>query len=219
MAAKRLELRLTQREVCERAEVSANVVSGVETGRFRPSANLLEKFSQILNCEIPMELIPVPHVREISHIERETGLGKFLAEKRQELRLNVVQFAQKAETSQGVVSGIERGTYRAGSRVLAKISKAIGCEIPAELIPTPSKYGSRGPRTGQEGFSSSVLVQLSDQNLADLERIKELCDIRVNTEAVRKALRILRLLLEKQNDKHVVCLRKDGNIVELEFLF
>jgi len=293
LAAKRLGLSLSQREVCERIEVSANVVSSVETGRLRPSAKLLEKFSRILNCDIPTELIPIRPVREHSHHERETGLGKFLTEKRQELKLSQAQLAQKAEISTHIVSGIERGTYRAGTSVLARISKAIGCEIPAELIPVRksrqcaiSTFGfttERGTSLGkfvtdrrlelklsqeevarrantsmstissiergiyrpgsqmvkklskalecqipdelvaQRGqrvpTESPVVVHLSEQNLADLNRIKELSDIRVNTEAVRKSLKILRILLEKQRDGHTVCLRKDGNIVELEFLF
>lgn len=207
LAAKRLELHLTQREVGERTEVAASLVSGIETGSFRPSTNLLKKFSQIFSCEIPAEMIPAPCARENSHIERETGLGKFLTEKRQELKLNQRQFAQKAKISIVVISGIERGTYRLGSRMVERLSKALGCQIPAELIV-------------QRGFAFSLgVVHLSEQNLADLDRIKELSDIRANTEAVRKSLKILRILLEKQKDGNTVCLRKEGNIVELEFLF
>lgn len=225
LAAKRLELHLTQREVGERAEVGTTVVSALENGRLRATPNVLEKLQKALDCQIPPELIPPPHVRQNGHykdvgftIARE-GLGKFVTERRIELKLSQAQFAQQAGTGTAVISGIERGTYRPGEGMVARLSKALGCEIPAELIPTPRRSGPRGPRTEQEGFSSSVMVHLSDQNLADLDRIKELSDIRVNTEAVRKALKILRLLLEKQKDGSAVCLRKGDNIVELEFLF
>lgn len=218
LAAKRLELHLTQREVGERTEVDAGVVSGIETGRLRPSTNLLKKFSQIFSCEIPAELIPVPRARENNHPERKTGLGKFLTEKRQELKLNQGQFAQKAETSLAIISGIERGTYHPGSQMVKRLSKALGCQIPAELIAQCRQR--MFAENSQQGFESSpVVVHLSEQNLADLDRIKELSDIRVNTEAVRKSLKILRIMLEKQKDGNTVCLRKDGNIVELEFLF
>jgi transcriptional regulator with XRE-family HTH domain len=225
LAAKRLELRLTQREVSERAEVGAAVVSGIETGRLRPSSNVLEKIAKVLDCQIPPELIPELHRRN-GHkkepgftIERESPLGKFITTRRLELQLSQAQVAQRAETSRMMVSGIERGTYLPGKYALEKISKALECEIPAELYPVPRERKSRmGPRNLTDA-PQSVMVHLLDQNLADLERIKELSDIRANTEAVRKALKLLRLLLEKQNDKHSICLRKDGNVVELEFFF
>lgn len=305
LASKRLELHLTQREVAERAEIRTQYVSAYETGRLQPSVKVLDMLAKALNCEIPPEMIPPPHIRKYEHgagynTKREPGLGKFLTEKRLGLKLSQAQFAQKAEISAAVVSGIERGTYRLGSKILGKISKAIGCkipqefvpvhelrpgstevgfvveqetglgkfltarrlelklsqaqvaqrtntgtavisgiergtyrlgssmserlskalecEIPAELIPQPRQRISA--ESTQQGFASSpVVVHLSEQNLADLDRIKKLSDIRVNTEAVKKALKILRILLEKQKDGHTVCLRKEGNIVELEFLF
>lgn len=225
LVAKRLELHLTQREVSEDAEIQSSVVSGVETGRLHPSPILLEKLMTVLNCQIPPELIPPPSNRNNGNkaswfiTKRETALGQLVTTRRLELRLSQAKVAERASTGIAVISGIERGTYRPGSQMVKRLSKALEFEIPAELIPALKQRGRRGPRTEQKGFSSSVMVQLSDQYLADLERIKELSDIRVNTEAVRKALKLLRILLEKQDDKYVVCLRKDKDIVELEFLF
>lgn len=224
LSAKRLELRLTQREVSERAEIRSNVVSGVETGRVHPSPNLLKKFTTVLNCQIPPELIPSPSDRNNGHTlagftpKRETALGQLVTTRRFELQLSQAQVAERASMSTSVVSGIERGTYRPRDQILERLSKGLEFEIPAELRPAPRPRGRPGPRTEQEGFSSSVMVHLSDQNLADLERIKELSDIHRNTEAVKKALKLLRILLEKRNDKYVVCLRKDKDIVELVFL-
>lgn len=224
LAAKRLEFRLSQSEVAERGEIQNSVVSGIETGRLRPSPNLLDKFAKALNCQIPPELIPPPRDHSNGRkdpryrTERETELGKFVTTRRLELRLSQAQVADKASTVTTVISGIERGTYHLGGLMLEKISKALECEIPAELVPTPRSRGRRN-RTAQSALATSVLVHLSNQNIADLERIKELSDIRANTEAVLKALKLLRILLEKQNDKYVVCLRKDKDVVELEFMF
>ncbi|MEK7507390.1 MAG: helix-turn-helix transcriptional regulator [Patescibacteria group bacterium] len=134
--------------------------------------------------------------------------------KRLGLRLSQAQVAEKAGTTPATVSRIEQGTYRPGGLMLEKISKALECEIPAELILT---LGRREPR--QDAPVSSVVVHLSGQNIADLEKIKELPDIRVNIEVVRKALKLLRRLLEKQSDGYVVCLRKDKDVIELEFMF
>jgi len=225
LATKRLELRLTQREVSERAEIYPSIVSSVETGRLHPSPRLLEKFVTALNCQIPPELIPPPSDRNNGHkamgftTERKTALGQLVTTRRLELRLSQVEFAKRVGTGISVISGIERGTYRPSNHMVERLSKALEFEIPAELRPTPKQHGPRGQRTKQEGFSSLVTVPMSDQNLADLERIKELSDIRVNTEAVRNALKLLRIILEKQNDKYVVCLRKDMDIVELELIF
>lgn len=225
LTMKRLELRLTQREVSERAEMPTSVVSGVETGRLHPSPNQLEKFTTVLNCQIPPELIPPPSGRNNGHkaprftTKRETALGQLVTTRRLELRLSQTEVASRASTGIAVISGIERGTYRPSGQMVERLSKALKFELPAELIPAPKQRGRRGPRTEQEGSSSSVMVALSDQSLADLNRIKELSDIRMNTEAVRKALKLLRILLEKQHDKYVVCLLKDKDFVELEFLF
>jgi len=224
LAAKRLELRLSQREVAERGEIQNGVVSSVETGRLRPNPNLLDKFAKALDCQIPPELIPPPRDRSNGHkdpgytTERETELGKFVTTRRLELRLSQAQVADKASTATRVISGIERGTYHLGGLMLEKISKALECEIPAELVPMPRLRGRR-TRTTQDAPATSVMVHLSDQNIDDLEKIKELSDIRVNTEAVRKAIKLLRRLLEKQSDGYVICLRKDKDIIELEFMF
>lgn len=218
LAAKRLELRLSQRQLCERAKIGSNVISGVETGRFHPNPNLLEKLAKALDCQIPPELIPSPRDRRNGHKgpERKTELGKFVTTRRLELQLSQAQVADKASTATCIISGIERGTYHLGGMMLERLSEAIECEIPAELIPTPK---SRGRRTKQDAPTTSVMVHLSEQSIADLEKIKELSDIRVNTEAVRKTLKLLRRLLEKQSDGYVICLCKDKNVVELEFMF
>jgi transcriptional regulator with XRE-family HTH domain len=55
---KRLELRLSQREIAERAELHTSIISAYERGRRRPSAYVLNKLAKALNCEIPLGLIP-----------------------------------------------------------------------------------------------------------------------------------------------------------------
>jgi transcriptional regulator with XRE-family HTH domain len=213
LAAKRLELRLTQREVSEHAGIASSLLSGVETGRFHPSPKLLKKLTTILKCQIPSELIPPPSDRKGFTIERETPLGQLVTTRRLELKFSQAEVARRANTSISVISSIERGTYRIGGQMVKRLSKALEFEIPIKFIPTPKQRGDREP--DKKGSH----LNLSDQNLVDLERIKELSDIRVNNEAVRKALKLLRILLEKQNDKYTVCLHKDKNIIELEFLF
>jgi hypothetical protein len=102
--------------------------------------------------------------------------------------------------------------------MLGKISKAIGCEIPTELVLAP---GRRGPRTKtpEDAPAFSVMAQLSDESMADLEKIKKLSGICADTEAVKKAFHLVQLLLEKQGDGYAIYLHKDKDVIEFQFLF
>lgn len=63
LSTRRLQLHLTQDEVGKRARISGDVVGDVETGRYLPKLNLLDRLGAALNCRIPPELIPVPRRR------------------------------------------------------------------------------------------------------------------------------------------------------------
>ena len=217
LAGRRLELRLTQREVSERAETTAATISGVETGRVQPTPNLLDKLAKALECEIPPEIIPSARERKLRDpkepgftIERTSPLGEFVTTRRLELRLTQSVLAQRAETNPAVVSGIERGTYRVGRIMLERISKALACEIPPELIPEKKRAGER--------VGSASMVQVSGRALDDLNKIKELADVKSNSEIVRKAIQLLRRLLEKQQDDYVVSVVKGKDVVKFEIL-
>ena len=217
LAGRRLELRLTQREVSDRAKTATATISDVETGRVYPTPNLLDKLAKALECEIPPEIIPPARERKLYGgeepgftLERTNPLGEFVTTRRLELRLTQSVLAQRAETNPAVISGIERGTYRLGRTMLERVSKALECEIPVELIPEKKRAGERS--------SSSSMVQLFGHALDDLDKIKKLADVKSNSEVVRKAVSFLRLLLEKQQDDYIVRLVKGKEVVELKIL-
>ena len=217
LADRRLELRLTQREVSDRAETTTATISGVETGRVHPTPDLLEKLAKALECEIPTEMIPLPRERKLYGgkepgftLERTTPLGEFVTTRRLELRLTQSVLAQRAETNPAVISGVERGTYRVGRTMLERISKALACEIPPELVPEKKRAGER--------VGSASMVQVSGRALDDLNKIKELADVKSNSEIGRKAIQLLRRLLEKQQDDYVVSVVKGKDIVKFEIL-
>lgn len=58
LTARRLELGITQGEVAKRAETSPSEICGVEVGRIRPNAKLLDGFAKALECEIPARFLP-----------------------------------------------------------------------------------------------------------------------------------------------------------------
>lgn len=74
LAAHRLELHLTQREVARRADISLGYISQVEKGR-RISLPALEKITSALDCQVPVELVPQP-------AQGKTGQGFGRREKR-----------------------------------------------------------------------------------------------------------------------------------------
>lgn len=67
LAKNRLIRGLTQQEVAIRAEVSSGAVCRVELGRLRPSLHLLDKLANVLEVQIPVELVPVA-------LQRGTGI-------------------------------------------------------------------------------------------------------------------------------------------------
>ena len=77
LAAKRLELRLTQREIAERVDIHCNAVSRIERGWFHPNPNLLDKLAKVLDCQVPPELIPPPREHGNSHKPRGSGTRTF----------------------------------------------------------------------------------------------------------------------------------------------
>jgi transcriptional regulator with XRE-family HTH domain len=60
LAAKRLELHLTQKEVGERIGLSSTVISYIERGKRYPRSSTLERVAKALDCQIPPELISSP---------------------------------------------------------------------------------------------------------------------------------------------------------------
>jgi len=218
LATKRFELRLTQQEVAQRAGIKAQVVCHVETGRTHPDPDLLDKLAKALNCEVPREFFPPPPYYSGGcnepryRIPRTSALEKFVTERRLELGLTQPQLAQKAGLSPHHVIQTEHGR-KPEKKILDKLFLALDCVIPAELVPAPE------PNASDSFPVPSATAHLSDQDMADIEKIKELSGIRVDTEAVRRALKLLRRLLEKQGDGYVIRLRKDEDAIELELLF
>jgi hypothetical protein len=67
--------------------------------------------------------------------------------------------------------------------------------------------------------ASRLNVTLSDHDLANLKKIKELTGIRTSPENIRRALGVMRCLLEKRADGHTICLKKGENVIDLEIIF
>jgi len=220
---RRKELGMSIKRLAKKLNVSQQFINQIEFGKCNLSKGdeTIVKIAQALELDVNKlkAVRPEKKRKQLGKLmtERVTPLGKFITTRRLELQLSQADVARSANSHTSLVSNLERGVCRPGDCTLKRISEALECEIPAELVPLRRQHRIRARNSAD--VLSSVLVHLSDQNLADLEKIKELSDIRTNSEVVRKALKILRLLLEKQNDKNIICLHRDNVVVELELLF
>jgi len=135
---RRKELLLSIVMLAAKIGVSQQFISQIEFGQARLIRNdeIVARLANVLVIDLD-KLKAVRLGRKLRKTRCSEGLGRFLATKRAELMLNQAQFAKYAGISTVVVSGIECGSYLARKWVLAKIVKAIGCEIPRELVPPP----------------------------------------------------------------------------------
>jgi DNA-binding XRE family transcriptional regulator len=60
VTARRLELKLTQKEFAQQGGISRPKLSKIERDRYHPGRKMLAKISTVLKCEIPEVLLPTP---------------------------------------------------------------------------------------------------------------------------------------------------------------
>lgn len=62
-------------------------------------------------------------------------------------------------------------------------------------------------------------ISLSDKQQADLERLRLLLDQPTASKTIGTAIRFVLAILDRQEEGYKICLKKDGQIVEVEILF
>jgi transcriptional regulator with XRE-family HTH domain len=159
---KRIELHFTQQQVIKLSGLATSYVCSIEKGRIKPCLGALGKIARALgDCQIPPELIIQDYVILEVEEEKNTALGRFIKEKRIELGLKRKHIIKKTSLSYGVVLGIESGSYSPTLKTLEKISKALKCEIPDELIVSlkkKNKHGNLGAKTKRETELGNLLT-------------------------------------------------------------
>lgn len=218
LAARRLELHITQRELATRVGINQGYVSRAEHGHQVASATI-DRITRALGCAVPVELLPHPSQNRLGariRVERDTPLGRFVTERRIALGLSQEQVARKAGLGTATVYQIEVG-ISSGRFTLAELCQALECEIPRELV--VESYG-RVRRTESKRGRRSVFGkrELSQRNRDDLRVIRELSNIRDDSKVTMKALQLFRKLLERQKEGYAVRLVKGSEVVELELL-
>ncbi|TSC53969.1 MAG: hypothetical protein LiPW31_271 [Microgenomates group bacterium LiPW_31] len=151
--SRRRELGLSTIELAKELRVSRQLVTQIELGQCPLNRNdvMIGRLAKVLKLDVT-ELQAVRPKRRLKRKMAElTTLGGFVVARRQELVLTQSELARRAQIAPSMVCVIERGTYNPGRMTLEKISKALECQIPPELIPQVTKKGVP---------TSSVLVQI-----------------------------------------------------------
>ncbi len=155
--SRRKELGISAKGLAEALSLSRQFISLIELGKtslvysddtIRCLAKILEMKPGELEAvrpKIPEKIVSPPpprqaNGRKLFTPERETPLGKRVTARRLELGLSQAELAQKAGASRAAVSEIECGKYRPGKKILGRISKALGLEVPM-LVPTNAECG------------------------------------------------------------------------------
>lgn len=136
LTARRHERHLTQQAVSSMIGVSISTLHTIETGRVRPSRETLKKISTALDCQIPTHLMPSDSRKELNWVKtRETPLGRFITNRRRELRISQAELGRHSGIRQSVLSAVECGHIIPSGQMLERLAKALDCEIPAALLP------------------------------------------------------------------------------------
>ncbi len=139
---KREECGLTQQALADRAGISVTVVSGVERGRRVPGRIVLTKLVKEFGCEIPDHLAPVfwhgVHECEPTVWKK---LGAYFKAQRKALGITQAALARRAKISLGSVNAAEVGSRPIGRKVYLRISRALRCDVPDDLVPVFRKLG------------------------------------------------------------------------------
>lgn len=229
---RRLELRMTQKEVAKYAGVGSEAIWRIETGnvpRILCGTDFWNRLGKALACDIPQVLIPpapegppretrVGHgterrgLRAGMHVESKTALGAFLARRRAALGMPRREASFKAGIGPVHLYEIESGKIKRPHRaVLEKLAGALQCDVAAlqELIPYAALSVPVSPQ--------KIPVSDRDPKAEDLDRIQELAGIE-RVDAERKGVQLLRRLLERQRNGFSLFFAKEGELVELELL-
>ena len=141
---RRKELGLSQAQLAEKLKITRQFLCQIELGQCPLSKSdvLIEQLAKILELDIS-ELQTVRPARKVRRVKRVrlTPLGEFLTRRRLELGLSQKELAERVEISSTHVSTVERSARRPSPKLLDKLSKALGCQIPKELMPPPMKLG------------------------------------------------------------------------------
>lgn len=158
--------RLTQTKLAQIVGAEQSHISRIETGKFQPSLNLLEKICQALNLSYE-EMLEVGNYKEE---EESSKLGVRIRRARRSKRLTQTELAQLVAISTGGISKIETGKYQPSKEMLEKICYILGLSYEEML-----KIGNYKLKKSQISLKLSDLSQDNCELVLDLvKRVSEL---------------------------------------------
>ena len=136
---RRRELRMSQADLAGIMGVSNRAVSAIELGRTPLSMNVvtLKCLAMALNLKISKLEAVKPERRERKGKVKTGDLGRFLADRRVGLSLMQWQLAERVRCAPSEICYYERGIHLPRPKRLEKLTQALRCEIPPDILANP----------------------------------------------------------------------------------
>ncbi len=170
--SRRKELTMSLAELGNKVGVTRQHVSLIELGRIRLNGNknIMVKISKALGLDLKAMENLIPR-RKLKKSKEVNSLGGFLSGKRIELDLTQSELGRRTKLPGSYICQIELGKIIPRNKNLLKISEALSCEIPNELIPPPNIHKSyprkeRTTRLGRFVTARRLELKLSQGELA-----------------------------------------------------
>ena len=159
--------RLTQTKLAQIVGAEQSHISRIETGKFQPSLNLLEKICQALNLSYE-EMLEVGNYKEE---EESSKLGVRIRQARKAKRLTQKKLAQIVGVTRVNISAIEKGKHQPSMGLLEKICYVLGLSYEEMLEVDNYKEEEESSKLGVRIRRARRSKRLTQTELAQLVAI------------------------------------------------
>ena len=137
LTKQRVRLGITQKKMSQEVGITPSFYSFLENARItNVDKTLLDKIEKIIGSKIPKEFLEgevrIPKPRAL--VLARTPIGEFVFCKRKELGLTRAELVKRARLSKTKIHQIEMRNHKLRSITIRKLSDALGCDIPKELV-------------------------------------------------------------------------------------
>jgi len=170
----REEKGLSRKEFAQKLGVSPSSISNVESGRFAPGINLLEKISNVFDIPINQLANQVTETQDQADIysERDRLIGQKIKYYRVLYDITQEELAKKlGYTAPAAISMIERGQRGISKQKLLKFCQLLDIHISDIILPEPSKF------LEDEVYNNFMFVHTAPKKPAMYDSIKQLLEI------------------------------------------
>jgi len=201
---RREQLELRQKKFADRFKMGLTTIGELERGVNRGiSYRLVKPLANALGLK------PSALNKYVTRWEKPNNsrLGRLVRARRKKLGLSLAQVGNKIEATRQFMSQIELGQCPLSENgvLIKRLAEALKLDVSKLQAVRPKRKKRKSLRKTKVKLMPSPRnpdrprkhIRLSDQNLRDLRKIKEISDINNNSEIITRALELLRKQLEK----------------------